>query len=67
MTEPNPVPMISITSLNEMLDTELKAVKMLALDDTRKTAIIMYIESFQRRINRTAFDMLVKKAEEDNG
>lgn len=68
---PNPVAAITINHLNELLDGEIEAVKRMEVNERSRGAILLYIESLQRRINRTAFDQMARLADEqkdgDNG
>lgn len=63
---PNPVAAITIAHLNDLLDTEIEGIKRMDTKAEKKLIIIMYIESLQRRINRSAFDQMAKGREGNN-
>lgn len=62
------IPAITLEQLNLLLDSEIAAAKRAAkIPEVAQVAIIAYIESLQNRINRTAFDVMAKRADETDG
>lgn len=61
------IPAVSIEHLNRMLDGEVAAIKKMdKLTLESKALLIMYVESFQQRINTSAFDALNRQTGEGN-